>query len=54
MRQPVAFRHPILGGSVKAVRASPQARHHFTCFDQVNQIVGASEAVTDLCFIDEC
>ena len=30
---------------VKAIHAaSPQARHHFTRFDQVNQLVGASEA----------
>ena len=28
--------------------ASPQARHHFTRFDQVNQLVGASEADPDL------
>ena len=34
-----------LGGPVKAIReASPQARHHFTRFDQVNQLVTASEA----------
>ena len=34
-----------LDGPVKAIReASPQARHHFTRFDQVNQLVGASEA----------
>ena len=34
-----------LGSPVKAIRAvSPQARHHFTRFDQVNQIVSASEA----------
>ena len=33
-----------LDGPVKAIReASPQARHHFTRFDQVNQLVGASE-----------
>ena len=36
----------------KALReASPQARHHFTCFDQVNQLVGASEADPDLGFM---
>ena len=30
---------------VKSIHAaSPQARHHFTRFDQVNQLVGASEA----------
>ena len=34
-----------LGGPVQALReASPQARHHFTQADQVNQLVGASEA----------
>ena len=34
-----------LDGAVKALReASPQARHHFTQADQVNQLVGASEA----------
>ena len=31
-----------LGGPVKAIHsASPQARHHFTLADQVNQLVGA-------------
>ena len=41
-----------LGGPVKAIReASPQALHHFTRFDQVNQLVGASEAAPDLGFI---
>ena len=39
-------------GPVKAIRdASPQARHHFTRFDQVNQLVGASEAEADLGFM---
>ena len=34
-----------LDGPVKAIReASPQAVHHFTQVDQVNQLVGASEA----------
>ena len=34
-----------LGGPVKAIReASPQARHHFTQADQVNQLISASEA----------
>ena len=34
-----------LGGPVKAIReASPQAVHHFTQADQVDQLVGASEA----------
>ena len=42
----------VLGGSVKAIRdASPQARHHFTRFDQVNQLVAASEADADLGFM---
>ena len=39
-----------LDGPVKAIReASPQARHHFTRFDQVHQLVLASEA--DLSFM---
>ena len=41
-----------LGGPVKAIReASPQARHHFTSFDQVNQLVAASEADPNLGFM---
>ncbi len=37
---------------VPAIRdASPQARHHFTRFDQVNQLVTASEADPDLGFM---
>ena len=41
-----------LGGPVKALReASPQAVHHFTQVDQVNQLVGASEADPDLGFM---
>ena len=41
-----------MGGPVKAIReASPQALHHFTRFDQVNQLVSASEADADLGFI---
>ena len=41
-----------LDGSVKAIRkASPQARHHFTQADQVNQLVSASEADPDLGFM---
>ena len=36
----------------KALReASPQARHHFTRFDQVDQLVSAREADTDLGFM---
>ena len=39
-------------GPVKAIRDdSPQARHHFTQADQVNQLVAASEATPDLGFI---
>ena len=41
-----------LGGPVKAIRdASPQALHHFTQADQVNQLVGASEADPDMGFM---
>ena len=41
-----------LNGPVKAIRdTSPQARHHFTRFDQVNQLVSASEAQPDLGFM---
>ena len=41
-----------LGGPVKAIReASPQALPHFTRADQVNQLVGASEADPDLGFM---
>ena len=41
-----------LGGPVKAIHdASPQAVHHFTRFDQVNQLVEASEADPDLGFM---
>ena len=41
-----------MGGPVKAIReASPQALHHFTQTDQVNQLVGASEAEADLGFM---
>ena len=37
---------------VQAIReASPQALHHFTRFDQVNQLVGASEADPELGFL---
>ena len=40
-----------LDGPVKALReASPQALHHFTQADQVNQLVSASEADPDLGF----
>ena len=41
-----------LPGPVKAIRdASPQALHHFTQADQVNQLVGASETDPDLGFM---
>ena len=41
-----------LGGPVKAIReASPQTLHHFTQADQVNQLVGASEADPDRGFM---
>ena len=41
-----------LDGPVKALRdSSPQAQHHFTQADQVNQLVGASEADPDLGFM---
>ena len=41
-----------LNGPVKAIRdASPQVLHHFTRFDQVNQLVSASEADADLGFM---
>ena len=41
-----------LGGPVKAIReATPQALRHFTRFDQVNQLVAASEADPDLGFM---
>ena len=41
-----------LPGPVKAINeATPQALHHFTQADQVNQLVGASEADPDLGFM---
>ena len=41
-----------LNGPVKAIReASPQALHHYTRFDQVNALVGASEADPDRGFM---
>ena len=49
---PVAEVIADLDGPVKAIReASPQARHHFTRFDQVDQLVSASEADADLGFM---
>ena len=42
---PIAEAFSDLPGPVQAIReASPQALHHYTRFDQVNQLVGASEA----------
>ena len=39
-------------GPVKSIRdATPQAVHHFTRFDQVNQLVSASETTPDLGFM---
>ena len=44
---PISLRRPL-----KAIReASPQARHHFTQADQVDQLVSASEADPDLGFM---
>ena len=41
-----------MGGPVKSIReATPQALHHFTLSDQVDQLVGASEADADLGFM---
>ena len=41
-----------MGGPVKVLReATPQALHHFTRFDQVNQLIGANEADPDLGFM---
>ena len=41
-----------MGGPMKSIReASPQALHHFTLSDQVNALVGASEADPDLGFM---
>ena len=41
-----------LGGPVKSIReATPQALHHFSRFDQVDQLVSASEADPDLGFM---
>ena len=36
---------------LKSATCSPQSRHHFTRFDQVNQLVRASEADPDLGFM---
>ena len=43
---------PAWGGTVKELReASPQALHHFTQADQVNQLIEAREADADLGFM---
>ena len=44
--------YSILDGKVKeALQPSPQGAHHFTRFDQVDQLVGASESDADLGFM---
>ena len=49
---PVAEVIADLPGPVQALRkTSPQARHHFTSFDQVNALVSASEADPALGFM---
>ena len=49
---PIAEAFSDLSGPVAAIRdASPQALHHFTRFDQVNQLVSASEADPDRGFM---
>ena len=49
---PIAEAFSDLSGPVAALRdASPQARHSFTRADQVNRLVGASEADADLGFM---
>ena len=49
---PVAEALADLPGPVQALRdASPQARHHFTQADQVNQLVSATESPADLGFM---
>ena len=49
---PVAEVLSDLNGPVAAIRdTSPQALHHFTRFDQVNQLVSASEADPDMGFM---
>ena len=40
-----------LPGPAQALQPAPPARRGFTCFDQVNQLVGASEADPDLGFM---
>ena len=45
------FRGPDDGPLKKNLPPSPQGSHHFTRFDQVDQLVGASEADADLGFM---
>ena len=40
-----------LPGGRALTPAAPQARHHFTSLDQINQLIGASEADADLGFM---
>ena len=49
---PIAEAFSGLDGAVRELRdTSPQARHHFTQADQVNQLVSASETDPDLGFM---
>ena len=49
---PIADALADLPGSALAIRdATPQARHHFTQADQVNQLISASEADPDRGFL---
>ena len=49
---PIAEAFSDLSGPVQAIReATPQALHHYTRFDQVNQLVSASEADPDRGFM---
>ena len=42
---------PVAGRCRRSANDSPQARHHFTLADQVDQLVGASETDPDLGFM---
>ena len=49
---PIGEAHSGMGGPMESIReASPQALHHFTQADQVNQLVRAREANPDLGFM---
>ena len=48
---PVAEAIDGLDDPVQALKPAPQALHHYTRFDQVNQLVGASEADPDRGFM---